>query len=133
MHWREIRNAWPSTVGRAGTTWNSSRNGGCWEASCRNWPASHRSYRTFTTSSIRAVRRHDEVREGADDNCALHRQVPVLQILDVAGDPVLNIGIVSRFAAEPANLGQAGDARFHERTHMVVRHQLRELVVVLDQ
>ena len=37
------------------------------------------------------------------------------------------------FAAEAADLGETGDARFHESADVVVRHQLGELIVVLDQ
>ena len=70
--------------------------------------------------------------ERAQDDSALEGEVPVFEILDVAGDAVLDIGVVARFAAEPAHLGQAGDAWFHKSADVIVRHQLRKLVVVLD-
>ena len=38
-----------------------------------------------------------------------------------------------RFAAKSAHLRQAGDARFHETAHVIVRHQLGELLVMFDQ
>lgn len=77
--------------------------------------------------------RHDELREGAQDNSALEREMPVFQILDVARDAVLDVGIISRFTTEPAHLGEAGDAGFDESADMIVLHESRKLFVVLDQ
>src|SRR5438132_642175 len=64
---------------------------------------------------------------------ALEREIPVFEIFDVAGYPVLNIGVVSGFAAKAPDLGQASNTRFDERPHMIVRQESRKLVVVLDQ
>jgi len=73
------------------------------------------------------------MREGAQNNRAFQRQVPVLEIFDIARDPVLNVDLVAGFATVTADLGEAGDARFHKGADIVVRHELRKLVIVLDQ
>src|SRR5947208_2546653 len=83
--------------------------------------------------SVGAARRPEQVRKRAQNDCALERQVPVLEIFDVAGDAVLDVGVVARFAAESAHLGEAGDAWFHERADVIVGQELRELLIVFDQ
>src|SRR5437667_2337954 len=79
------------------------------------------------------ARRDDELGERAQDNSALEREMPVLQILDVACNTVLDVGIVSRFSAEATHLGEAGNAGFDECADVIVLHESRELVVMLDQ
>ena len=71
--------------------------------------------------------------EGAQDDAALEGEIPIFQVLDVAGDAVLDVGAVAGFAAEAADLSEAGDAGFDESADVIVGHELRELVVVLDE
>ena len=73
------------------------------------------------------------MREGPQDDPALEREIPIFEILDVARDPVLDIGTVARFAAKSAHLGQAGNARFHKCADMIIPQELRELLIVFDQ
>ena len=73
------------------------------------------------------------MRKGAQNDSALQGEVPVLEVFDIARHPVLDIRAVTRLAPEAAHLGEAGNAGLHESAHVVVRHELRELVVVLDQ
>src|SRR5438445_9724925 len=75
------------------------------------------------------ARRDDELGERAQDNSALEREMPVLQILDVACNTVLDVGIVSRFSAETAHLGEAGDAGLDECGDVIVLDEARARVV----
>ena len=59
--------------------------------------------------------------------------MPVFQILDVAGNAVLDVGVIPCFTTEPAHLGEAGDARLDECADVIVLHEPRKLIVVLDQ
>lgn len=59
--------------------------------------------------------------------------MPVFEILDIAGYAVLDVGVISRFTTETAHLGKAGDARLDECADVIVLHQPRKLIVVLDQ
>ena len=72
------------------------------------------------------------MRECARNDCALERQVPVLEIFDVARDAVLDVGAVARFASKSADLSKAGDAGLHESSHVIVSHELRKFVIVFD-
>jgi len=47
--------------------------------------------------------------ESAQNDSELEREIPVFEILDVAGDAVFDVGTVSGFAAKSSNLRQAGD------------------------
>jgi len=59
--------------------------------------------------------------------------MPVFQILDVAGNAVLDVGVIPCFATETAHLGEAGDAGFDECADVIVLHEPRKLIVVLNQ
>ena len=59
--------------------------------------------------------------------------MPVFQILDVARNAVLDVGVIPCFTTEPAHLGEAGDAGFDECADVIVLHESRKLVIVLDQ
>ena len=48
--------------------------------------------------SISRWRRDDQLRDGARDDPAFEGQVPVFEILNVAGDPVLDVLARLRFA-----------------------------------
>lgn len=71
--------------------------------------------------------------ESTQDDSAFEGEVPVFQILDVACDAVLDVGTVAGFAAKAADLSEAGDAGLHKGADMIIGHELRELVVVLDE
>src|SRR6266704_2549231 len=60
--------------------------------------------------SIGAARRPNQLCERAQNDRAFERQVPILEIFDVASDAVLDVGAVARFAPKSADLGQTGDA-----------------------
>src|SRR5438552_18524849 len=59
--------------------------------------------------------------------------MPVFQILDVARNAVLDVGVIPCFTAEPAHLGEAGDSGFDECADVIDLHEPRKLVIVLDQ
>jgi hypothetical protein len=42
-------------------------------------------------ASIRAPWRHNQLDEGAQDNSALEGKIPIFEVLDVAGDAILDI------------------------------------------
>src|SRR3954463_9257133 len=84
-------------------------------------------------ASIRGRGRNDQLRTGAQNNPALERKIPVLEVLDVAAHPLLDVGTGARFATETADLCQPGDAWLYECPHVIVRHQLRELIVMFDE
>src|ERR1700752_3741446 len=62
---------------------------------------------------------NEKLGEGAQDNSAFQRKVPVFQILDVARNAVLDVRTVSRFSAKAAHLGQSSDAGFDERADVI--------------
>jgi hypothetical protein len=73
---------------------------------------------------VRCPWREEDVEEGAQDDSAFEGEVPVFQILDVAGDAVLDVGAVAGFAAEAADLSEAGNAGFDEGADVIVGHEL---------
>src|SRR4029077_12018281 len=80
-----------------------------------------------------AARREEKLRKRAQDDRALERDVPLLEIFDIAGDAIFDVGIIARFAAEPAHLRKTGDTRFDERAQVIILQQTRKLSVVLDE
>ena len=70
--------------------------------------------------------------EGAENDPEFQGKIPVFEIFDVASDAIFDIGIVPGFATESADLSETGDARFNESADVIVRHQLREVLVMLD-
>src|SRR5690242_890485 len=82
---------------------------------------------------MRRGRRNDELGKRANNDPALEGEVPVLKVFDIAGDPVLNVLARLRFSAKTAHLGESGDSWLDEGAHLVVRHQLGKLFVMLDQ
>src|SRR5437016_3553044 len=72
-------------------------------------------------------------RNRPQDNSDLQRKIPVLQVLKIARDSILNVGIISRFAAKTAHLSQPGNSRLNERADMVARHYFRKFGVMLEQ
>ena len=73
------------------------------------------------------------MRESAQDDSALEGEVPIFEVLDVAGDAVFDIGTIPGFAPISSNLGQTGDSGLHKGTDVVIRHQLRKLFIMFDQ
>jgi hypothetical protein len=51
---------------------------------------------------VRGLRPEEQVRNRPQDNSDLQRRVPVLQILKIARDSILNVGITSRCTAKTA-------------------------------
>ena len=71
--------------------------------------------------------------ESAQDDSALEGEIPIFEVLDVAGDAVFDIGAIPGFASISSNLGQAGDSGLHKGADVIIRHQLRKLFVMFDQ
>src|SRR3954453_20410131 len=84
-------------------------------------------------TSVRAGGREEELRECPQDNVALERKIPVLEVFDVTGNSILDIRGIARFAAKATDLRKAGDSRLNECTNVIVFHELGKLLVVLDQ
>ena len=72
------------------------------------------------------------MRERAQNDRALERQVPVFQIFDIAGHAVFNVGVIPGFATKSAHLRETGDARLHKSADVIVGQEFRELLVVFD-
>src|ERR1044071_6204350 len=83
--------------------------------------------------SICAPRRNHEMSESTQNDSAFEGEIPIFEVLDVAGDAVFDIGAVPGFAPKSSNLGQAGDPGLHKGTDVVIRHQLGKLLVVFNQ
>src|SRR5437762_7479982 len=77
--------------------------------------------------SVCGLRRQEKLRNRAQNNADLQRKVPVLQVLQIASDAILNVGIISRFAAKTAHLSQPGNSWLHKSADMVARHYLCKL------
>ena len=60
--------------------------------------------------------------KGAENDSAFEREIPVFEILNIARDPVFDIGTVAGFAPKPTNLSKASDTWFDESAHMIVGH-----------
>src|SRR6266849_2136248 len=85
-----------------------------------------------TVRLVGAARRPNQLCERAQNDSALEREIPVLEIFDVASDTVFDISVIPCFPAKSPHLRQTGDAWLHKRTHMVVAHEFRKLLVVFD-
>src|SRR5450432_2614710 len=82
---------------------------------------------------VSAARWDDDLCAGAQDNSAFQREVPILQVFNIASEALFDVGTALSLAAETTHLREPGDTGFDECAHVVVGHELREFIVVLDE